>query len=78
MRITTKDIEKEDSLCMKFSPKAQGRKHSAKYVLQIYPLVFGLNISNNISAPQVRVSIYKSFHNFIEWSRLNLQVKIYI
>ena len=74
----------------------EGRRHSVKDVLQIHPTVFGLNLSNNISVPQVRVNImeierdtsfeipllltfriYKSFYNFMEWSRLNLQVKIY-
>ena len=74
----------------------EGRRHSAKGVLQIHLPVFGLDLSNNISVPQVRVKIreierdatfeitkllifriYKSFHNFIEWSKRNLQGKIY-
>ena len=69
------------------------QKHSVKGVFQNHPLASGVNISNNISIPQVRVNISKTehgttfeisinlennfFHNFIELSRVTLQVSIY-
>ena len=39
------------------------RHISAKGVSQIHPPVFGVNFSNNISIPQVRVNIKKTKHN---------------
>ena len=35
----------------------QGRRHSAKDVFQIHPPISVLNLSNNVSVPQVRVNI---------------------
>ena len=45
--MTTKDIKRE----------TQGRRHSAKGVFQIHSPVSGLNLSNNMSIPRVRVNI---------------------
>ena len=45
--MTTKDIKRE----------IQGRRHSAKGIFQIHSPVSGLNLSNNISVPRVRVNI---------------------
>ena len=43
----------------------QGRRHSAKGVFQIHPPVSGLNFSNNMSVPQIRVNIRETKqHNF--------------
>ena len=61
MRITTKDIKKEDRLCMKSPAKEDGLVQRAFF--KFIPLVSGLDLSNNISVPQVRVNIRKIEHD---------------
>ena len=60
MQITTKDINKEDRLCMKSSPE---ETQCAKGVFQIQPPISGANFSNNISTPQVRVNMRETEHD---------------
>ena len=55
--ITTKDIEKEDRICMKSPPK------EAKVAFQSHSPVSGLSFSNNISVTQVRVNIKETGHD---------------
>ena len=54
VRITIKDIKKEDRICMKSLPKEGDIVQ--KVFFKSIP-VSGLNLSNNISGPQVRVYI---------------------
>ena len=61
MRITTKDIKKEDKLCMKSQPKEEGMVQ--RVFFKFNPPVSDLNLSNNISVPQVRVNIREIEHD---------------
>ena len=55
MQITTKDIKKEDRLCMKSLPKEGGAVE--RVFFKFITLFSGLNLSNNIPVPQVRVNM---------------------
>ena len=55
VQITMKDIKKDDRLCMKSLPQEGGIMQ--RVFLEIHLPVAGLNLSNNISVPQVRVNI---------------------
>ena len=50
MQVTTKNIKKEDRLCMK-SPTLEAL--CTKDVFQIQPPISGANFSNNISVPNI-------------------------
>ena len=58
MRITTKNTKKEG-----FERNPHPRWHSGIGFFQINPPVAGLNISNNISIPLVRVNIRENEHD---------------
>ena len=55
LRITTKDIKKEDRLCIESPPPDT--------FFQIHPYVFRVNFSNNISIPLVRFIIRETEHD---------------
>ena len=60
MQVTTKNIKKEDRLCMKLTvPKAL----CTKGIFQIQPPISGANFSNNISIPQFRVNMKEIEHD---------------
>ena len=61
MRITTKDIKKEDRLRMKSRPKEEGLVQ--RVFFKFIPFVSGLDLSNNISVPLVRVNIREIEHD---------------
>ena len=62
MRITTKDIKKRRQALHEI--RTQRKSHRAKVVFQIHPrTVSGLNLSNNISVPQVTVNIRETEHS---------------
>ena len=61
MRITTKDIKKEDRLYITFPPKEGGIVQ--RVFFQFISAVSGLNLSNNISVPQVRVNMRETEHD---------------
>ena len=60
MQITTKDIKREDRLCIKSPPKEGG---IVQRVFFKFIPVSGLNLSNNISVPQVKVSVREIEHD---------------
>ena len=60
MQVTTKDIKKEGELCMKSPPPEVWRE---KGVFQIQPPISGVNFSNKISIPQVRVNMRETEHD---------------
>ena len=55
LRITTKDIKKEDRLCIESPPPDT--------FFQIHPYVFRVNFSNNTSIPLVRFIIRETEHD---------------
>ena len=59
---TTKVIKKEDRLCMK-SPTLEGS--CVDCVFQIQSPICGVNFSNNISTPQVRVNMMEIVNTFV-------------
>ena len=61
VQITTKDIKKEDKLCMK-SPTPPHR-HCVKGVFKVHPPVSGVKVTNNTSIPQVRVNTKETEHD---------------
>ena len=63
VRITTKDIKKEDRLFMKSPTKEGGIVQRVFFKFIPPPPVSGLNLSINISAPQLRVKIRKIEHD---------------
>ena len=60
MRITTKDIKKEERRCMKSSPP---RRIVQRQFFQIHPSVSGVNCSNNKLITQVKVNISETEHD---------------
>ena len=62
VQVTTKDVKKEDRLCIKSpSPEVE----CEKVVFQILPLISGVNFSNNMSIPHARVSMSETEHDTI-------------
>ena len=60
MQVTTKDVKKEDRLCMKSPPP---EADCAKGVFQIQMPISGVNFSNNMSKLQARVNMSETEHD---------------